>query len=188
MSEGDFTIARPYKPVKKTPQDTDESTDAYDTIDWLIKNIPGNTGKVGVWGISQPGFFATAAMIDAHPALVAVSPQAPVTDYYLGDDVYHNGAFMLAARFNMYQGFRPRGDEPTPPVPTLPFDFGTPDGYDFYLSLGTLANADERYFKKHAALLEHECQKPHQRFLASPLHLEISQRRQACRHYGWRLV
>ncbi len=147
MSEGDFTIARPQKPIKKTSQDTDESTDAYDTIDWLIKNIPGNTGKVGIWGISQPGFFATAAMIDAHPALVAVSPQAPVTDYYLGDDVYHNGAFMLAARFNMYQGFRPRGDEPTPPVPTLPFDFGTPDGYDFYLSLGTLANADERYFK-----------------------------------------
>ena len=147
MSEGDFTIARPQKPVKKSNQDTDESTDAYDTIDWLIKNIPGNTGKVGIWGISQPGFFATAALIDSHPALVAVSPQAPVTDYYLGDDVYHNGAFMLAARFNMYQGFRPRGDEPTPPVAALPFDYGTPDGYDFYLSLGTLASADEHYFK-----------------------------------------
>ena len=147
MSEGDFTIARPQKPAKKTNQDTDESTDAYDTIDWLIKNVPGNTGKVGIWGISQPGFFATAALIDSHPALVAVSPQAPVTDYYLGDDVYHNGAFMLAARFNMYQGFRPRGDEPTPPVEALPFDYGTPDGYDFYLSLGTLASADEHYFK-----------------------------------------
>src|SRR5581483_6352345 len=147
MSEGDFTIARPQKPVKKGPQDTDESTDAYDTIDWLVKNIPGNTGKVGIWGVSQPGFFATASMIDSHPALVAVSPQAPVTDYYLGDDVYHNGAFMLAARLNMYQGFRPRGDEPTPPVAALPFDYGTPDGYDFYLSLGPLANADERYFK-----------------------------------------
>lgn len=147
MSEGDFTIARPQKPNKKSVKDTDESTDAYDTIDWLVKNIPGNTGKVGIWGISQPGFFATASLIDSHPALVAVSPQAPVTDYYLGDDVYHNGAFMLAARFNMYQGFKPRGDEPTPPVAALPFDYGTPDGYDFYLSLGTLANADERYFK-----------------------------------------
>ena len=147
MSEGDFTIARPQKPIKKGPQDTDESTDAYDTIDWLVKNVPGNTGKVGVWGISQPGFFATASMIDAHPALVAVSPQAPVTDYYLGDDIYHNGAFMLAARFNMYQGFRPRGDHPSPPVPTLPFDYGTPHGYDFCLSLGSLANAEERYFK-----------------------------------------
>ncbi|MGC2661627.1 MAG: CocE/NonD family hydrolase [Bryobacteraceae bacterium] len=147
MSEGEFTLTRPQVPVKKSNKDIDESTDAYDTIDWLIKNIPGNSGKVGIWGISQPGFFATAAMIDAHPALVAVSPQAPVTDYYLGDDSYHNGAFMLAARFNMYQGFRPRGDEPTTPVRALPFDFGTPDGYDFYLSLGTLANADERYFK-----------------------------------------
>jgi hypothetical protein len=147
MSEGDFTIVRPQKPVKIGPKDTDESTDAYDTIDWLVKNIPGNSGKVGIWGISQPGFFATAAMIDSHPALVAVSPQAPVTDYYLGDDIYHNGAFMLAARFNMYQGFKPRGDEPTTPQPMLPFDYGTPDGYDFYLSLGTLANADERYFK-----------------------------------------
>jgi putative CocE/NonD family hydrolase len=147
MSQGDFTIARPQKPVKKTPKDTDESTDAYDTIDWLVKNVPNNTGKVGIWGISQPGFFATASLIDSHPALVAVSPQAPVTDYYLGDDIYHNGAFMLAARFNMYQGFRPRGDEPTEPKPALPFDQGTPDGYDFYLSLGPLANADERYFK-----------------------------------------
>jgi hypothetical protein len=147
MSEGDFTIVRPQKPIKKSEKDTDESSDAYDSIDWLIKNVPGNTGKVGIWGISQPGFFATASMIDSHPALVAVSPQAPVTDYYLGDDVYHNGAFMLAARFNMYQGFRPRGDDPTPPVPRLPFDYGTPDGYDFYLSLGPLVNADERYFK-----------------------------------------
>jgi putative CocE/NonD family hydrolase len=147
MSEGDFTLTRPQKPVKKSSKDTDESTDAYDTIDWLIKNVPYNTGKVGIWGISQPGFFATASMIDSHPALVAVSPQAPVTDYYLGDDVYHNGAFMLAARFAMYQGFRPRGDEPTLPAPMLPFDFGTPDGYDFYLNLGPLANADERYFK-----------------------------------------
>ncbi len=147
MSEGDFTIARPQKPHKNGPKDTDESTDAYDTIDWLIKNVPGNTGKVGIWGVSQPGFFATAALIDSHPALVAVSPQAPVTDYFLGDDIYHNGAFMLAARFSMYTGFRPRGDEPAPPARALPFDYGTPDGYDFYLSLGTLANADEKYFK-----------------------------------------
>lgn len=147
MSEGDFALTRPEKPVKKSAKDIDESTDAYDSIDWLVKNIPGNTGKVGIWGISQPGFFATASMIDSHPALVAVSPQAPVTDYYLGDDSYHNGAFMLAARFAMYTGFRPRGDETAPPAAALPFDYGTPDGYDFYLSLGTLANADERYFK-----------------------------------------
>ncbi len=131
MSEGDFTILRPHKPVKKGPKDTDESTDTYDTIEWLVKNVPGNIPKVGVWGISAPGFYATAGMIDAHPALVAVSPQAPVTDYYLGDDVYHNGAFMLAHRFRFYQGL----------------DYGTPDGYEFFLNLGGLENADEKYFK-----------------------------------------
>src|SRR5438094_923686 len=73
MSEGDYTIIRPYKPVKNGPRDTDESTDTYDTVDWLVKNVPGNTGKLGMYGISQPGFYATACMIDAHPALVAVS-------------------------------------------------------------------------------------------------------------------
>ena len=147
MSEGDYTIIRPHKPVKSGPKDTDESTDTYDTIDWLTRQIPGNTGKVGMWGISQPGFYATSGMIDAHPALVAVSPQAPVTDYYMGDDVYHNGAFMLAHRFSFYMGFQPREGDPEPPKPTLPFQFGTPDGYEFYLDMGSLANADEKYFK-----------------------------------------
>ena len=148
MSEGDFVIIRPHKPVKNGPKDIDESTDTYDTIDWLVKNVPGNTGKVGMWGISQPGFYATAGMIDAHPALVAVSPQAPVTDYYMGDDVYHNGAFMLAHRFSFYMGFRTARRRSRAAQPrTLPFDFGTPDGYDFFLSMGSLANADEKYFK-----------------------------------------
>src|SRR5262249_48531333 len=78
MSEGQYVLIRPHNPAKG-PKDIDESTDTYDTIDWLVKNIPGNTGKIGMWGISQPGFYATAGMIDAHPALVAVSPQAPVT-------------------------------------------------------------------------------------------------------------
>src|SRR5579859_4969199 len=119
MSEGDYVVIRPHKQVKKGPKDTDESTDTWDTIDWLVKNVPGNSGKVGMYGTSQPGFYATAGMIDAHPALVAVAPQAPVTDYYMGDDSYHNGAFMLAHRFNFYMGFRAREtDEPAPPQPT----------------------------------------------------------------------
>jgi putative CocE/NonD family hydrolase len=148
MSEGDYVVIRPHKPAKSGPKDTDESTDTYDTIEWLIHNVPGNTGKVGMYGISQPGFYATAGMIDAHPALVAVAPQAPVTDYYMGDDSYHNGAFMLAHRFNFYMGFRAReGREPELPQPPAPFQFGTPDGYDFYLEMGSLANADEKYFK-----------------------------------------
>src|ERR1700692_660505 len=146
MSEGDYTITPPHKPVKSGPKDTDESTDTYDTIDWLIKHVPGNTGKVGMWGISQPGFYATAGMIDAHPALVAVSPQAPVTDYYQGDDVYHNGAFMLAHRFSFYMSFHDREGDPAPPPNKIPFQYGTPSGYDFYLQLGCLANADEKYF------------------------------------------
>src|SRR6476620_5353864 len=88
-------------------------------------------------------------MIDAHPALVAVSPQAPVTDYYLNDDSYHNGAFMLAHRFRFYQNFRQRPGDPEPPKPAgAAFDFGTPDGYEFYLGLGSLANAEEKYFKR----------------------------------------
>ena len=147
MSEGDYVVIRPHKPVKSGPKDIDESTDTYDTIEWLIHNLPGNTGKVGMWGISQPGFYVSAGMIDAHPALAAVSPQAPVTDYYMGDDSYHNGAFMLAHRFNFYMGFRQREGGPEPARPATPFQFGTPDGYDFYLSLGSLANVDEKYFK-----------------------------------------
>ncbi|HEY3743188.1 MAG TPA: CocE/NonD family hydrolase [Bryobacteraceae bacterium] len=146
MSEGEHVTIRPHNP-HKGPRDIDESSDTWDTIDWLVKNVPGNTAKVGMWGISQPGFYATSGMIDAHPALVAVSPQAPVTDYYMGDDDYHNGAFMLAANFGFYMGFRPREGDPTPPKPMLPFQFGTPDGYEFYLNMGSLANADEKYFK-----------------------------------------
>jgi len=97
-------------------------------------------------GISQPGFHVAASMIDSHPALVAASPQAPTADYYLGDDVYHNGAFMLAANFWFYSGFRPRGGEPQPPGPRIPFDPATPDGYDFFLNLGPLAEANQKLF------------------------------------------
>jgi putative CocE/NonD family hydrolase len=147
MSEGAYVLIRPHKPVKNGPQDIDESTDTWDTIDWLVKHVPGNSGRVGMYGISQPGFYVTAGMIDAHPALVAAAPQAPVTDYYMGDDVYHNGAFMLAHRFNFYMGFHEREGDPAPPLPALPFQFGTPDGYNFFLEMGSLANADEKYFK-----------------------------------------
>ena len=148
LSEGESTQLRPHKAVKQTPADTDESTDTYDTIEWLVKHVPGNGGKVGLWGISQPGFYASAGMIDAHPALAAVSPQAPVTDYYLGDDVYHNGAFMLAANFGFYMNFRPRPGDPAPPEVTTPFNFGTPDGYEFFLNMGSLGNSEEKYFKR----------------------------------------
>ena len=147
MSEGTPTQLHPHNANKRDPKDTDESTDTYDTIEWLIHNVPGCEPRVGMWGISQPGFYASASMIDAHPALLAVSPQAPVTDYYLGDDDYHNGAFMLAANFGFYQNFRPRVGDPGPPMPTLPPAFGTPDGYEFFLNMGSLADGNEKYFK-----------------------------------------
>jgi putative CocE/NonD family hydrolase len=148
MSEGVFTPVRPHKPVKAGPKDTDESTDNYDTIEWVVRHVPGVVPKVGTWGISAPGFYTSAGMIDTHPAHVAASPQAPVTDYYLGDDVYHNGAFMLAHRFNFYMNFRQReGGEPEPPKTIVPFNMGTPDAYEFFLRMGSLANADEKYFK-----------------------------------------
>src|SRR5579883_138754 len=149
MSEGVYSLLRPHNPAKKGVKDIDESTDTFDTVDWLVKNLPGNNGKVGMYGISQPGFYVSAGMIDAHPALVAVSPQAPVSDYYMGDDVYHNGAFMLSHRFNFYQGFKLREGDPAPPPENQPrFNAGTPDGYNFYLDMGPLANADEKFFKQ----------------------------------------
>ncbi|MEP7345956.1 MAG: CocE/NonD family hydrolase, partial [Gemmatimonadaceae bacterium] len=148
-SEGRFVHMTPHKDVKRGPKDVDESTDSYDTIDWLVKNVAGNNGRVGLWGISYGGFFAAAGMIDAHPALKAVSPQAPQTDWFLGDDTHHNGAFFLTSTFNFMAmcGRRVRG---TPMSCGAPFDFGTQDGYDFFLSLGSLATVDKKYFKRSA--------------------------------------
>jgi putative CocE/NonD family hydrolase len=144
MSEGEFLQVRPYAPDKRGPKDVDESTDTYDTIEWLLKNVPNNNGRAGMVGISQPGFHVAASIIDSHPALKAASPQAPTADYYLGDDVYHNGAFMLAANFWFYSSFVPRRDGPEPPRQRVPFDAGTPDGYQFFLNMGPLATVNER--------------------------------------------
>jgi uncharacterized protein len=145
MSEGDFSNMRPYIPNKKDKQ-FDETSDTYDTIDWLVKNIPGNNGKVGQWGISYPGFYTVCGMIDAHPALKAVSPQAPITDWFIGDDFHHNGALFLPHFFNFMARFGYARPEPTKKEGPK-FDHGTPDGYDFFLKLGPLANADPKYFK-----------------------------------------
>lgn len=147
MSEGEFDNMRPHKPSKAGPKDIDESSDTYDTIEWLLKNVPGHNGKVGQWGISYPGFYAAAGMIDAHPALKASSPQAPVTDWFVGDDFHHNGALFLPHCFNFMASFgRPR-PEPTKTRRGERFDHGTPDGYDFFLKAGPIANLDAQYFK-----------------------------------------
>ena len=146
-SEGEFQQVRPHVPVKRGPTDVDESTDTYDTIEWLLRNVPNNNGRAGMIGISQPGFHVAAGMIDTHPALVAASPQAPTADYYLGDDDYHNGAFMLAANFWFYSAFLPRKGGPSLPRIRRDFDVGTPDGYDFFLKMGPLAEVNQKYFK-----------------------------------------
>jgi putative CocE/NonD family hydrolase len=147
MSEGSFVDVRPHKTHYDGPQDTDESTDTYDTIEWLVKHLPNNNGRVGMWGISYPGFFAAHGLIDSHPALKAVSPQAPMGDVGNGDDGYHNGAFHLAANFGFYSGFLPRKPEPGPPQPSVRFDAGTMDAYDFFLRMGPISNANEKYLK-----------------------------------------
>jgi len=145
MSEGEFVEMRPHIDQKKSSQDVDDASDTYDTIEFLLKHVANNNGKVGIWGISYPGFYTSASMIDSHPALVAASPQAPMTDLFLGDDSYHGGAFMLSAGFGFYAPFFHAQKNPVAPGPTVPFDFGTPDSYQFYLQAGNVANLD-RYF------------------------------------------
>lgn len=148
FSEGEFVDVPFHKNRFSGPTDTDESTDTYDTIDWLVKNVPNNNGKVGIWGVSYGGFYAAFGMIDAHPALKAASPQAPMGDVGNGDDAFHNGAFYLAANFGFYQFFKPRARGPG--LASGPFAryTDTPDAYDFFLRMGPLANSEEKYFKK----------------------------------------
>jgi len=148
MSEGKYENVRPHKPNKQSADDIDESSDTYDTIEWIVKHVPNNNGKVGMWGISYPGFYTAAGMIDAHPALKAASPQAPVTDWFIGDDWHHNGALFLNHMFNFMSAFdRPR------PEPTKKFDKAsqfeheTPDGYEFFMKLVPLNETVPQQFQ-----------------------------------------
>jgi putative CocE/NonD family hydrolase len=145
-SQGVFVHVRPQLDAHRTTNDIDESTDAYDTIDWLVKQVPNNNGKVGMMGISYPGFYTAAGMIDSHPALKCASPQAPIADWFVGDDFHHNGAFFLPHAFGFFSGFGQKLKEPTREQ-AKPFDYKTPDGYAFYLKMGPLANADALYFQ-----------------------------------------
>jgi putative CocE/NonD family hydrolase len=151
MSEGQYVNMRPHNEAKSVPHDIDESTDTFDTIDWLIKNIPNNNGRAGMWGISYPGFYVAAGMIDAHPALKAASPQAPIVDWFAGDDWHHNGALFLPHAFNFFANFGHPRPGPVKKGREDRFDYGTPDGYTFFLEMGTLANANKKYFKDDVA-------------------------------------
>jgi putative CocE/NonD family hydrolase len=144
MSEGSFVDVRPVNPAKSSNKDIDETTDTYDAIDWLVKNLPANNGNVGVFGISYPGFYSTMAALSNHPALKAVSPQAPVTDWFMGDDFHHNGAFMLMDAFAFYSSFgRPR-PHPTQVGPAA-IEYTTKDNYNFYLQNGAISNLTAKY-------------------------------------------
>lgn len=137
QSEGRF-VDMPPQPDHRGPGLVDESTDAYDSIEWLLHNVAHNNGSVGIWGLSYPGFFAAAGIINSHPAIKAASLQAPVTDLFRGDDAYHNGAFMLVAEFQLYSTFfRSRTGGPDfPPAEFQMFPYGTENGYDFFLRHG----------------------------------------------------
>lgn len=148
MSEGEFVNVRPHQSGKSNskPELVDESSDTWDTIQWLIEHVEGHNGKVGMWGISYPGFYSAAGMIDAHDALKASSPQAPVMDWFIGDDWHHNGAFILPHAFDFLAAFGHPRPEPTKKSGQR-FDYETPDGYEFFLRMGPLANADAKHFK-----------------------------------------
>jgi uncharacterized protein len=153
MSEGQFVNVRPYIEQKKTAQQIDESSDTYDTIDWLIKHVANHNGKVGMTGISYPGFYTAAGMIDAHPALKAASPQAPVTDWFVGDDFHHNGAFYLGDSVHFLSIFDKPHPKPVKP-PTMKYDPVAPDVYAYYLKLGPLSTVSDRLFKGQTAFLK----------------------------------
>jgi putative CocE/NonD family hydrolase len=137
-SEGTWFEMTPAKDGKGI----DESTDMYDTVEWLLKNVPANNGKVGILGISYPGFYTAASIVDGHPAIKAASPQAPVTDLWMNDDAYHGGAFMLSANHSFYAPFFGPQKNPLKVEPKNDFSFGTEDMYAYYLKMGTLAKLD----------------------------------------------
>ncbi|HWB78169.1 MAG TPA: CocE/NonD family hydrolase [Nannocystaceae bacterium] len=145
MSGGEFDDMRPHRVHERGSKSTDESTDTFDTIEWLLANVDGHNGKVGMWGISYPGFYAATGMIHHHPALVAVSPQAPIADWWF-DDFHHHGALFLPHTFNFFATFGLPRPQPTSVKPTE-FQYGTTDGYAFFMALGSLANAETKYMK-----------------------------------------
>lgn len=144
MSEGEYEDIRPVIADKKSRKDVDESTDTWDTVDWLVKNVANNNGNVGIFGISYPGFYSTMGIINSHPAVKAVSPQAPVTAWFLGDDFHHNGAFFILDCFSFY--YSNGRKQKAPSRKGFPsFSWPTPDNYDFFLSVGTDKNLAEKY-------------------------------------------
>jgi uncharacterized protein len=145
-SEGEFQLIRPLVIDPRGPEDVDESTDNYDTIEWLLANIPNHNGRVGQWGISYPGWQTVMGMVNAHPALKASSPQASPSDMFIGDDWHHNGAFRVMYAFSWLAGNARRRAGPTETRPER-FEYGTPWGYEFFMEAGSAQSIDDLYFQ-----------------------------------------
>jgi uncharacterized protein len=150
MSEGVFVNVRPQIDNKKSKQDIDESSDTYDTVEWLLNHVSHNNGRAGIYGISYPGFYSTTGTIEAHPAMKATSPQAPVSKWMSGDDFFHNGAFLLPHAFDFFSSFGWPRPKPTT-NDSRPFNHGITNGYKFFLDLGPLPNANAKYMKDSVA-------------------------------------
>ncbi len=143
MSEGVFEDVRPFNKAKKG-KEIDEASDTYDAVDWLVKNTKNNNGNVGVFGISYPGFYATEAALSNHPAIKAVSPQAPVTEWFLGDDFHHNGALAIMDAFGFYYSFGMPHPKPTK-VGSPGYKFPIEDNYAFHLRMGAFKNYEKLF-------------------------------------------
>ena len=156
MSEGINLEVTPFIPNKKNKQQVDESSDTFDTVEWLLKNIKNNNGRVGLYGISYPGFYATASLPDAHPAIKAVSPQAPVTDEFIGDDANHNGAFFLLDNFGFMNYYGKERSGPTKDYGSEMFDAKIQDAYSFFLKLGPIKNTQSPEYFNHKSYIWNE--------------------------------
>ncbi|MFN0083080.1 MAG: CocE/NonD family hydrolase [Ferruginibacter sp.] len=153
MSEGINLEVTPYIENKKTNKDVDENSDTYDAVEWLVKNIKNNNGRAGLYGISYPGFYATASLPNAHPAIKAVSPQAPVTDEFIGDDANHNGAFFLLDNFSFMNYYGKERNGPVADYGAQMFEYKSKDAYDFFLKLGPIKNTQSaKYFNNRSAI------------------------------------
>jgi putative CocE/NonD family hydrolase len=144
MSEGAFVDMRPVLTAYNSKQDVDETTDTWDTVEWLINQIDNNNGKVGMYGVSYPGFYTVMGSIHAHPAMVCTSPQAPISDWFLWDDMHHNGALSLPLSFNFFQSFGKERPKPTTQGGSR-LQYSSGDAYHFFLEMGPVRNADEKY-------------------------------------------
>lgn len=146
MSEGEYVNMRPVLTEYRSNKDIDETTDTWDTVEWLINNIDNNNGRVGMYGVSYPGFYTVMGSINAHPAMKCTSPQAPISDWFLWDDMHHNGALTLPLSFNFFQSFGRDRPEPTTKRGRR-FDYPSADAYHFFLDVGPIRNLNDNILK-----------------------------------------